>query len=314
MREVYAPSPEPSKAQLIALITARTWPNAAPRLRRGGSILSRVPGTLYVVATPIGNLEDLSARAARVLAEAEIVAAERVQTAKKLLRHLAIEARCLSYNDRNKRRTTQRLLNALRAGDSVALICDAGTPGLSDPGQDLVAAAVEAGAAVTPIPGPSAATALLSVAGTRTRTVTIIGFLPKRTAERRRLLTTLAKGTDPVIAFESPHRLRQTLAEITDLLPTAQLVVGRELTKLHEEIWRGTPEEALAHFSSPRGEFTLLLVPSDQPRAWSDDEVRAALLAQRDNGVSRSKAAAAVAAAAGRPRQAVYALWATEQH
>ncbi len=269
---------------------------------------------LYIVATPIGNLEDLSARAARVLAEVEIVAAERVQTAKKLLRHLAIESRCLPYNDRNKRRTTERLLNALRSGDSVALICDAGTPGLSDPGQDLVAAAVEAGVTVIPIPGPSAATALLSVAGTRTRIVTLIGFLPKRTAERRRLLTTLSEGANPVIAFESPHRLQKTLADITDLLPTAQLVVGRELTKLHEEIWRGTPAEALAHFSSPRGEFTLLLVPSGEPRVWSDDEVRAALIAQRDNGASRSKAAAAVAAAAGRPRQAVYALWATEQH
>ena len=273
-----------------------------------------MPGTLYVVATPIGNLEDLSARAARVLAEVEIVAAERVQTAKKLLRHLAIEAHCLSYNDRNKRRTTERLLGALRSGGSVALICDAGTPGLSDPGQDLVAAAVEAGATVTPIPGPSAATALLSVAGTRTRTATIIGFLPKRLAKRRQLLTALAKSANPVVAFESPHRLRQTLADITDLLPTAQLVVGRELTKLHEEIWRGAPAEALAHFSHPRGEFTLLLVPEGKPSAWSDDEVRAALRAQRDNGTSRSKAAAVVAAAAGRPRQAVYALWATEQH
>ena len=265
--------------------------------------------TLYVVATPIGNLEDLSARAARVLAEVDIIAAENTQTASKLLRHLDIQARCLPYNDRNKRRTSGSLLKTLQAGGTIALITDAGTPGLSDPGQDLVAAAVEAGATIVPIPGPSAATTLLSVAGTRARTTALLGFLPKRAAERRRLLAALPARAEPAIAFESPHRLQTTLSDLAGMLPDAQLVIGRELTKLHEEIWRGTPAEALAHFVNPRGEFTLLIVPSEEPKIWSDDDIRTALRAQRNEGATRSKAAATVAAAAGRPRREVYGLW-----
>lgn len=265
-------------------------------------------GTLYVIATPIGNLEDISVRAARVLAEVQIVAAESTSTAATLLRHLGVDTRCLPYNDRNKQRTTGRLIEALEAGGTIALISDAGTPGLSDPGQDLVAAAIEAGATVVPIPGPSAATALLSVAGMRVRTTGLLGFLPKRAGERRRLLAALPARGEPAIAFESPHRLRDTLADLVELLPAARLVVGRELTKLHEEIWRGTPAEALAHFARPRGEFTLLIAALEEPRAWSDDDVRAALLAQRVAGATRSKAAAAVAASAGRPRREVYAL------
>ena len=293
--------------QLVALIRARSQ----RRLRRTPppTYTRSVTRTLYVVATPIGNLEDLSARAARVLAEVDIIAAENTQTASKLLRHLDIQARCLPYNDRNKRRTSGSLLKTLQAGGTIALITDAGTPGLSDPGQDLVAAAVEAGATVVPIPGPSAATTLLSVAGTRARTTALLGFLPKRAVERRRLLAALPARAEPAIAFESPHRLQTTLRDLAGLLPDAQLVIGRELTKLHEEIWRGTPAEALAHFANPRGEFTLLIVPSEEPKIWSNDDIRTALRAQRDEGATRSKAAATVAAAAGRPRREVYGLW-----
>lgn len=268
-------------------------------------------GTLYVVATPIGNLEDLTGRAARVLAEATIIAAESSQTAAKLFQHLGITPRCLPYNDRNKARTTTALLTALEAGAVVAFISDAGTPAISDPGQDLVAAAIAIGAAVVPIPGPSAVATLLSVAGVRVRTVRILGFLPRRRGERRRLFQAIAAQGEPALAFESPHRLVAALEDIGAVLPTGTLVIGRELTKLHEEIWRGTPAAALEHFRQPRGEFTLLLVPptTGGPTPASNAAVIQALQAEQATGRRRAQAAAAVAARTGRLRKEVYALW-----
>ena len=274
-----------------------------------------MPGTLYVVATPIGNLEDLSARAARVLGEVDLIAAENTGTARRLLRRLGLRTRCLPYNDRNKGRSTGAIVAALSAGQSVALVSDAGTPGLSDPGQDLVAAAAAAGATVSPLPGASAAMALLSVAGVRTRTVRLLGFLPRRAGERRALLASLGAGGEPALAFESPHRLGASLATLTEVLPEARLVVGRELTKLHEEIWRGIPAEAVAHFASssgrgPRGEFTLLIVPGEPMHdVWDETAVRAALAAERSGGKRRGEAAAAVARRSGWARSAVYGLW-----
>ena len=193
-------------------------------------------GTLYVVATPIGNLEDLTPRAARVLAEADLIAAENTRTAAKLLRRGGARTPCLPYNDRNKGRSSGRILRALADGAAVALISDAGTPGISDPGQDLVAAAVAAGATVVPVPGASAVTALLSVAGVRARSARLLGFLPRKQGERRRRLQEIAAAGEPAVVFESPHRLRASLADIAAVLPQAQLVMGRELTKRHEEI------------------------------------------------------------------------------
>ena len=269
-----------------------------------------VAGTLYVVATPIGNLEDLTARAARVLADADLIAAENTRTASKLLRRLHPRGRCVPYNDRNKARSTPALLAALADGRAVALMSDAGTPGLSDPGQDLVAAALRAGAQVIPVPGPSALTALLSVAGVRARTVRFLGFLPRRAGERRRLLAEVTERGEPVIAFESPRRLRDTLAAIDRATPKAHLVIGRELTKRHEEIWRGSAAEALVRFERPLGEFTLLIAPpAPQPATWPDAEVIEALRREREDGRRRSQAAAAVAARSGWSRRAVYALW-----
>lgn len=268
-------------------------------------------GTLYVVATPIGNLEDLTGRAARVLAEATIIAAENSQTAAKLFHHLRIKPRCLPYNDRNKARTTAALVTALEAGAVVAFISDAGTPAISDPGQDLVAAALAIGAAVVPIPGPSAVATLLSVAGVRVRTVRILGFLPRRRGERRRLFQTITAQGEPALAFESPHRLVTALEDLVAVLPAATLVIGRELTKLYEEIWRGSPAAALEHFQQPRGEFTLLLVPpaTAGPAPASDAAVIQALQEERAAGRRRAQAAGAVAARTGRSRKEVYALW-----
>ena len=248
------------------------------------------PGTLYVVATPIGNLGDLSARASAVLREAGVIAAESPRNARPLLSQLGVTTRPVAYNDRNKARSQGRLLAALRAGKSVALISDAGTPGVSDPGQDLVAAAVAAGARVVPVPGASAATALLSVAGVRTRTVRLLGFLPRKRGDRRALLASLGEAGEPGLAFESPRRVGATLSDVAAVLPDASLVVGRELTKLHEEIWRGGPADAIAHFGSPdgqapRGEFTLLIVPAAGAGGrWSEEAVRSALRSERAAG------------------------------
>ena len=290
---------------------------AAPwRLAKGRSLQNEpiytpnVPGTLYVVATPIGNLEDLTYRAARILAEADLVAAENRRVAARLLQHLDLHPSVVPYNDRNKTRSTGRILSALARDERVALISDAGTPGISDPGQDLVAAAIAAGATVVPIPGPSAVSALLSVAGLRTRSVRIVGFLPRKRGDRRRLLASLANGGEPALAFESPRRLQATLSDCADVLPDASLVIGRELTKLHEEIWRGSAAAALAHFSQPRGEFSLLIAPAaTEPQAWSDDQVREALSEHQALGRSRRDASADVAALANRPRRDVYRLW-----
>ena len=267
-------------------------------------------GTLYVVATPIGSLEDLSARAARILASVELIAAENTRSAAKLLKDVAPRTRCVPYNDRNKARTTAGLLAHLAGGQSLALITDAGAPGVSDPGQDLVEAAVAIGVTVVPIPGPSAVTTLLSVAGRWGRSVTVRGFAPRRSGERRRLFAQIGERGEAALLFESPHRLRATLADLQHSLPQARLVVGRELTKLHEEIWRGSPSEALARFNSPRGEFVLLVIPPPATApTWTDAEVGEALRGLRTAGQSRSAASAEVAREAGRPKRQVYALW-----
>ncbi len=267
-------------------------------------------GTLFVVATPIGNLEDLTQRAARVLAEVDLVAAENTKTAAKLLRHLEIRTKVVPYNDRNKGRTTAPLIAALRDGQRVALISDAGTPGISDPGQDLVDQARQAGATVVPLPGPSAVATLLSAAGSWGRGYRMIGFLPRKSGPRRAAFEQIASIGEPTVLFESPHRIGQALDDLASVLPEAHLVVGRELTKLHEEIWTGSPAEAITHFTTPRGEFALLVIPPPASNiGWSDQAVIEALREQREAGTSHRDAASSVARDSGRPRRQVYALW-----
>ena len=269
-----------------------------------------MPGTLFVVATPIGNLEDITLRALRVLREVDLIAAENTRTASKLLRHYEIATPTSPYNDRNRRRTSRELLARLTRGDDIALISDAGTPGVSDPGRELVAEAVRAGLAVVPIPGPAAPLALWSAAGARGADLRLRGFLPRRSGERRRALLEIAAAAIPTTVFESPHRVAAALCEIAELLPQAELVIGRELTKLHEQIWRGSPAEALLAFAEPRGEFTILIIPP-QPAAdpWPDAAVRQALADAAAGGASRADAARAVAVRSQRPRREVYALW-----
>ena len=267
---------------------------------------------LYVVATPIGNLEDITFRALRTLREVDLIAAEHLDGARPLLAHFEIDTPTIPYHDRGS--DAHRLVQRLLSGESVALICDAGTPSVSDPGRKLVRAAMNEGVRVSPIPGPASSIALWSVSGSELASVWLRGFLPRRAGARRTALTEIAALHHPTLCFESPHRLANTLKEIAQIMPEAELVIGRELTKLHEQIWRGSPADAVVEFAQPRGEFTLLISPkTPEATLWTDAEIRSALAAQAERGASRPVAARAVAQASGRPRRDVYRLWPTQQ-
>ena len=214
---------------------------------------------LYVVGTPIGNLEDLSARAIRTLGEVSAIAAEDTRVTSRLLARHGIRKPLLSYRAPVERRGLPRVMAALDEGD-VALVSDAGTPTLSDPGQALVTAAWAAGHTVVPIPGPSSVTAALSVAGYGGPGFTFLGYLPRKPGEMRRLMSTLLDDARPAVVFESPFRVRRALELIAEVLPERSLTLTRELTKLHEEVLRGTAAEVLAALGErARGEFTLVI-------------------------------------------------------
>jgi len=271
--------------------------------------------TLYVVATPIGNLEDVTLRALRVLREVSLIAAEDTRTTRKLLAHHGIravpagrQARLLSYNEHNKAARIPQLLAALREGD-VALVSEGGTPAISDPGLDLVAAALEAGFAVTPIPGPSAVTAALAISGLPTRQFTYLGFLPRRSGERRRLFASLRHDPRTIVAFESPHRLRRSLEEMRTQWGDRRLAVCRELTKAFEEVLRGRISEALERFAEPRGEFTLVIEGARDVAAPATEEARRDLLQRKGAGEPAKRAVAEVAKRYGLPRRQVYRMW-----
>jgi len=214
---------------------------------------------LYVVGTPIGNLEDVSARALRVLSEVGAIAAEDTRVTARLLARHGIRKPLISYRAPVERRGLPRVMAALDAGD-VALVSDAGTPTLSDPGAALVSAAWAAGHTVVPIPGPSAIAAALSVAGCGGPGFTFAGYLPRKPGEMRRLLQALVEDPRPAVAFESPFRIKKSLAVIAEVLPDRALTLGRELTKLHEEVLRGTAAEIAAALGDRvRGEITLVI-------------------------------------------------------
>jgi 16S rRNA (cytidine1402-2'-O)-methyltransferase len=222
-------------------------------------------GKLYVVATPIGNLEDVSPRAIRVLGEVGVIAAEDTRVTSRLLARHGIRKPLLSYRAPVERRGLPRVMAALDESD-VALVSDAGTPTLSDPGQALVTAAWAAGHTVVPIPGPSSVTAALSVAGYGGPGFTFAGYLPRKPGEMRRWLETLAGDPRPAVAFESPFRIRKSLERIAESLPDRSLTVTRELTKVHEEVLRGTAADVLEALGDrTRGEFTLVISGQDRP-------------------------------------------------
>jgi 16S rRNA (cytidine1402-2'-O)-methyltransferase len=214
---------------------------------------------LFVIGTPIGNLEDTTARAIRVLGEVGAIAAEDTRVTARLLARHGIRKPLISYRAPVERRGLPRVLAALDEHD-VALVSDAGTPSVSDPGQALVEAAWSAGHTVVPIPGPSSVTAALSIAGYGGPGFTFLGYLPRKPGEMRRLLATLVDDPRPAVAFDSPYRVVKSLAVIAEILPKRHITVGRELTKLHEEVLRGTADEVRAALGDrARGEFTLVI-------------------------------------------------------
>jgi len=214
--------------------------------------------TLYVVATPIGSLEDVTLRAIRVLHEVGLIAAEDMRRTKRLLCAHQIKTPLTSYHEHNKRAKLPYLLRALDHGD-VALVSEAGMPGINDPGYDLVLAAIDRDAKVVPVPGPSAIPTALAVSGLTTEQFIHLGFLPRKKGARRKLLQSIAAEPRTIVAFETPHRLRSALVDLGEVLGERRLAICREMTKLHEEIFRGTVSQAIEHFAKPRGEFTLVI-------------------------------------------------------
>ncbi len=266
-------------------------------------------GTLYVVATPIGNLEDITLRALRVLAEVPLIAAEDTRTTRHLLERHGITTPLVSYTDHNKHARIPALLAHLERAD-LALVSEAGTPTISDPGEDLVGAAAAAGHRVVPVPGPSAALAALSVSGLPTRRFLYLGFLPRAGVERRSLLHSVARLPYTLVAFESPHRLRAALEDMLVVLGDRPVAVCRELTKVHEEVYRGSVRGALAYFQEPRGEFTLVVQGAGEPKPTGD--LAAALAEVGELVAAGSSARDAVTAAArrhGLPRRRLYEAW-----
>jgi len=221
-------------------------------------------GVLYVVATPIGNLDDITLRAIKVLKQVQLVAAEDTRRTGILLRHFDIETAILSVHEHNERARIERIIARLAKGESVALVTDAGTPGISDPGAALVAAIREAGFTVEPIPGASAVAAAISASGISSQGFTFLGFPPIRSKDRKLWFAELTDAAKRrlVVFFEAPHKLKRTLEELVNLV-NRPIIVGRELTKLHEEFVTGTPAQLLERFEAPQGEFTVMIPPAD---------------------------------------------------
>lgn len=292
-------------------------------------------GTLYLVSTPIGHLEDITLRALRVLREASLIAAEDVRQTQRLLARYDIVTPCISYHEHNKLAKVDELLTALAGGD-VALVADAGTPGMTNPGFELVSACIGAGYAVAAVPGPSAPVAALVVSGLPTDQFTYVGFLPRRGAERRALLHGLAETAPTLVCFEAPHRLVDALTDLLAILGDRRIAVARDLTLPHEQLRRERISQALQYFTEhrPRGEYTLVVEgrrwpaagrrapaadssagqPAGSPALLEDElpseaEVAARLRALRDQGKSGSAAARQVARELRLNKSLVYQIW-----
>lgn len=266
-------------------------------------------GTLYVVATPIGNLEDITYRAVRILREVTLIAAEDTRHSRKLLEHYAIRAQLLSYHEHNEEARTGELLARLRQGEKVALISDAGTPGIADPGYRLISACRQQGLKVVAIPGACALVAALSIAGLPTDAFHFAGFVPAKKGLRAAFLQHWGAQEQTLVAYETPHRLLACLDAIcAELGEERQLAVARELTKVHEELFRGTAAAAREHFSQTRvrGEIVLLLSPAPPPvQLETLDQTIARLLTEAE--LSIKQLSKEVARSHGVPASQAYA-------
>ena len=265
-------------------------------------------GTLYIVATPIGNLEDLSPRALRTLREVTLIAAEDTRHSRRLLAHFGVETPLISYHEHNQRERRRRLLQALESGD-VALITDAGTPAVSDPGSDLVAAALSSGHRVSPIPGPSALSAAVSASGLIDGPFLSLGFLPRERAQRRRAFARAGASGMPLVIFESARRLTESLRDLREVLGDRRAVVMRELTKIHEEVRPGDLSELLTWSATAtlRGEVALVVAGAQETSA-SGHEAEDVVRTLRQSGLGPSETAREAAAITGLPRSDLYRL------
>lgn len=268
-------------------------------------------GRLVLCGTPIGNLEDVTHRAERVLREADVIACEDTRRTRKLLTHLGIKARDLVvYHEGNERRQVRPLLNRVKKGQTVVLVSDAGMPGLSDPGYELVRGCIDAGVAIEVVPGPTAAVSALAVSGLPPARFVFEGFFPRRSGDRRRRIAELAEEPRTLVIYESPHRIAACLEDLVDGLGERPAALVRELTKLHEEVRRGSLAELLetVRNEAPRGEITLVVggaVRGHRPEPTSE-ELAARARALMDGGVERKEALVRVARDAGVPRRRVF--------
>ncbi|MGG6239928.1 16S rRNA (cytidine(1402)-2'-O)-methyltransferase [Nodosilinea sp. AN01ver1] len=271
------------------------------------------PGHLYVVGTPLGNLEDMTFRAVRLLQSVDLIAAEDTRHTGKLLQHFQIATPQISYHEHNRHSRIGEVLHHLQARQhSVALVSDAGMPGISDPGYELIVACIEAEIPVVPIPGPTAAITALCVAGLPSDRFVFEGFLPLKGKERTARLEAIAREERTLVLYEAPHKLLKTLEDLVATLGDDRPVtLGRELTKRFEEFWRGTLSDALAHYhrEAPKGEFTVVIQGAPQAApALSPDALRAELEQLLRQGVSRADASRQLAKATGQPKKAIYQL------
>ncbi len=293
-----------------------SWAAVMARMNPGGE---KNMGTLFVVGTPIGNLEDLTARSARVLGQVDLVAAEDTRVTRRLLNHLGIKVRVTSYHQHNRLRRIPALLEALAVGD-VALVTDAGMPGVSDPGAELVAQASANGFAVDVAPGVSSVTTAVAVSGLNSDSFLFLGFLPRQAKRRRERLESVANAVDTLVIMEAPHRVAATLADLLTVLGDRPVAVCRELTKLHQEVFRGALSQAKDHFTTPRGEFVVVVAGADggdsgstgsrrTPQEGTVEEAISRLAELRQAGAAPQEAIAAVSEATGRSRNDLYRLW-----
>jgi 16S rRNA (cytidine1402-2'-O)-methyltransferase len=267
-------------------------------------------GTLYVVATPIGNLEDTTFRAVRVLKEVDLIAAEDTRHSRKLLTHFGIKGRLVSYYDQVERHRAPKLVEQLVAGRSVALISDAGTPGIADPGYRLVRAAIEAGISVVPVPGPSVVTAALSVSGLPTDRFTFEGFVPARRAARRKFYEDLRREPRTIVCFEAGRRLLESLADLEAALGDRSVVVAREVTKRFETLARGQVSELRGHLGAEpvRGEATLLIAAASPESMQTTDDMRRAVAEMRAEGLGLKEIARTLADRGGWSSRDIYRI------
>jgi 16S rRNA (cytidine1402-2'-O)-methyltransferase len=265
-------------------------------------------GTLYLVATPIGNLEDITLRALRILGEVDLIAAEDTRRSRQLLTHYDIHRPLTSYHDHSSPGKRRTILAALDQGD-VALISDAGSPGLNDPGYPLIREAIEAGHIIVPIPGPSAPIATLTASGLPSDAFIYLGYIPRKQSDRAALFNELKSERRTIIAFEVPNRMLSTLEHLLEALGEERpIVLGREITKLHEEFLRGSLGDIVQQVRTQgaRGEYTIILGGDPGSERWSEDELRVALSRELERGATKVQAAKTIAALSGWSRKQIY--------